>query len=450
MKRILIIDDDAMTRLLLSELLKKSGYDTVLCHSGEDGLNTSKTIAFDLVITDYSMPGISGLDVVGELSRSHPGLPVIMLTAFGDVPLTIKSIQIGAFDYIEKPIDAKQLLEVVRNGLANQEIRQSIKKPISFTSRIAIEESAPVGKTPAMKDIFKNIGRISMNRFNVLITGETGTGKEKLARLIHHSGITRDFPMVSINCKELYEDQLEHDIWGYAKGSIPGLKGEKQGKFEKAEEGSVFLDDFTYLPIRLQARLLNVLQERVYFKPGINEPMNLKARIIAASSQPLEDLMNKGRLLKELFYQLKVIHFQLPPLRNRKADIPHLMEQIIKQLGRKLDKQIQGAEAGVLEILMNHEWRGNIRELENTILHAMLLSRGALLEKEHVSLNLPSNVYQSDAKEVLIPLDHMEKEHIKAVLEALSWRKQEAARILNITRPTLNKKIDKFQLKPTR
>ncbi|MDP2423170.1 MAG: sigma-54 dependent transcriptional regulator [Bacteroidales bacterium] len=449
MKRILIIDDDAMVRLLLSELLKKHGYEVVQAKDGASGLSMVKTLAPDLVITDYNMPGITGLDVVSELSRLHPGLPVIMLTAYGDVPLTIKSIQAGAFDYIEKPIQGKQLIETIRNGLDAFEKRQSISKPVSRVSRFAIEESLPVGKTPLMKNIFKNIGRISMNRINVLITGESGTGKEKIARLIHHSGITREHPMVTVNCKASSESQLELDLFGYSKGALTGQRGEKIGKLEQVGEGTLFLDEFPDLSDKLQAKVHNVLQDRSFFKPGVEMAIPFKARVISASSKNLEDLVNQGILLKELYYQLKVLNIYVPPLRQRKDDIPELVEQLLQQYNRKLNKQINKIEDGVLEILKKYDWQGNIRELENTLVQAMLLSRGDVLEKQHVLLYHADENQFSEPNKNLTSLAEVEKEHIKNVLDAIGWGKQEAARILEIARPTLNAKIDKYQLKPT-
>jgi DNA-binding NtrC family response regulator len=446
MKRIMIIDDDVIIHTLLSELLNKNGYEVVLASDGVSGLSQINTLVPDLVITDFNMPGKSGLEVVSELSKLHPGLPVILLTAYGDVPLTIKSIQAGAFDYIEKPIQPKQLLETIKNGLDAFDKHQSINKAISFPSRIAIEENLPVGKTPAMKEIFKNIGRISMNRLSVLITGEAGTGKEKMANLIHHSGITRDFPIASVNCNAISGKHIEAELFGHLKGAVPGLRGEKTGRFEYVNHGTLFLHEFCELPLNLQYQLLNVLENKCFVKPGVIDPIPMEARIIAGSSRNIEELIKQGKLLKELYYHLKIFHIHIPPLRHRRDDIPELVEHLVIHINRKQHTRIQRIEDGVFELLKRHDWPGNIRELENVLLQAILLSRSDVLEKGLISLNQYNNNLEVDKVAKLLPLEDIEKKHIKSVLDALGWRKQEAAKVLEITRPTLNAKIEKYQL----
>jgi len=448
MKRIMIIDDDLIIHTLLSELLRKQGYDVMLASNGESGLSQIKAFVPDLVITDFNMPGKSGLEVVEELSKHYPGLPVIMLTAFGDVPLTIKSIQVGAFDFVEKPIQPKRLLETIRAGLDLHDKRKSISKVISHASRMVIEANLPVGKTVQMKDIFKKIGRISMNRINVLITGEPGTGKEKIAQLIHHSGITREHPIITINCKTAHPKHLEIDLFGCNKDSMPDSKNEKPGKFEQAKEGTIYLEDFTELPLDVQYHLLEVIQSRQFRKIGSEQPLPLKARVITASSRNLEELISQGKLLKELYYQLKVFTIHIPPLRERKDDIPDLVEHLIQQINRKQSTNIQRIEDDVFELLKRHDWPGNINELENTLLQAVLLSRSDVLEKELITLNQVGDKVNAAEKTPFISLDDLEKKHIKAVLDANEWRKQRVAKILDITRPTLNAKIEKYGLHP--
>lgn len=446
MKKILVIDDDEIILLLLSNLLKKSGYEVLTANDGDSGLIVAKNRAPDLVITDYKMPGMSGLDVVQELAKSNPGVPVIVLTAHGDVSITIKSIQAGAYDYIEKPIQPKELLEVIKNGIHASIQSRSLSETISFPARKAIEENLIVGKNPAMREIFKNVGRISLNKMNVLITGETGTGKEQVARLIHFSGVTRDFPMMVVNCNALTEEELEMELFGYGKGSSDLSKKDRQGKLEQAGEGTVMIDEFTVLSHQLQLKLLRVIQEMEIMKPGFDQPVKFQGRIIATSTRNLEQLVSSGVILKELYYNLKVFNIALPPLRQRPDDIPELLSHMVQKLNRRLNKNIVKTGDGVTEILKKYNWPGNVRELENVLTQAVLLSRGDVLEKEHIHVDLREKVQATTYTKQLATLADVEKEHIEFVLNAVEWSKLEASRILEITRPTLNAKIEKYKL----
>lgn len=446
MKKILVIDDDEIILLLLTNLLKKSGYDVFTATDGDSGLIIARNRHPDLVITDYKMPGLSGLDVVKELAKSNPGVPVIVLTAHGDVSVTIKSIQAGAYDYIEKPIQPKELLEVIKNGIQASVQSRSLTETISFPARKAIEENLLVGKNSTMREIFKNIGRISMNKMSVLITGETGTGKEQVARLIHYSGVTRDFPMVVVNCNALNEEELDMELFGYGKRTSDVSKKDRLGKLEQAGEGTVLIDEFTELPHHLQLKLLRVIQEMEILKHGSDYPVKFQARIIVTSTRNLEQLVSSGALLKELYYSLKVFNIALPPLRQRLDDIPELLNFMIQKLNRRLNKNIVKIGDGVVEILKQYNWPGNIRELENVLTQAVLLSRGDVLEKEHIHVDLREKVLATTYTKQLSTLADVEKEHIEYVLNAVNWSKLEASRILEITRPTLNAKIEKYKL----
>lgn len=446
MSKILAIDDDSIIRTLLTNILTKAGYEVVTASDGESGLELAVTSNPDLVVTDFQMPGLTGLDVVTELQKTQPGLPVILLTAHGDVALTIKSIQLGAYDFIEKPIQMQELLDVIRNGLEVSRQSRSLTEAISPEVRKAIEDNLLVGKTPVMREIFKNIGRISLNKVNVLITGETGTGKELIARLIHFSGITREHPLVVVNCSNLNEGLLEHELFGYTLGAFPGAMNDKKGKFEQAGEGTLFLDEISELTDNIQTKLLRVLQELEYEKPGADDPLPMKARIIAATNKDLEALVRSGKFREELYYRLKVFTIALPPLRNRKEDIGELVKHLMGKLNRKLNKRILKIGDGVLDLLRNHEWPGNVRELENTLMQAFIMTRSDVLEKEHIVLMNTPDGSGGEAFEMKSIAD-IEKVHIKKVLDRVKWNKQEASRILEITRPTLNAKIEKYGLK---
>jgi DNA-binding NtrC family response regulator len=446
MSKILAIDDDSIIRTLLTNILTKAGYEVVTAADGESGLELAVSTNPDLVVTDFQMPGISGLEVLTELQRTQPGLPVILLTAHGDVALTIKSIQLGAYDFIEKPIQMQELLDVIRNGLEVSRQSRNLTEAISPEARKAIEDNLLVGKTPVMREIFKNIGRISLNKVNVLITGETGTGKELIARLIHFSGITREHPLIVVNCSTLNEGLLEHELFGYTLGAFPGAMNDKKGKFEQAGEGTLFLDEISELTDNIQTKLLRVLQELEYEKPGADEPLPMKARIIAATNKDLESLVKSGKFREELYYRLKVFTIALPPLRNRREDIGELVKHLMGKLNRKLSKRVLKIGDGVIDLLQGHDWPGNVRELENTLMQAFIMTRSDVLEKEHIVLLNTSQGADGEAFELKSIAD-IEKVHIKKVLDKVKWNKQEASRILEITRPTLNAKIDKYGLK---
>lgn len=447
MSKILAIDDDSIIRTLLSNSLSKAGYAVITAADGESGLKKAATEKPDIVITDYQMPGISGLDVLNELKKTQPGTPVILLTAHGDVALTIKSIQLGAYDFIEKPIQMQEVLEIIKNGLEISRQSQSLIESISPEIRKAIEENQLVGKTPVMREIFKNIGRISMNNVNVLITGNTGTGKELIARLIHLSGITREHPMVVVNCSALNESIFESELFGYEAGAFPQALTSKKGKLELAGEGSIFLDNISDLSEGMQTRLLRVLQEMEFEKPGATELIPLKARIIASTNKDLEELVSTGKFREELFYRLKVFTIALPPLRRRKDDIEELVKHLMQKLNRKLNKRVLKIGDGVIDLLKEHSWPGNVRELENTLMQAMIMTRSDVLEKEHIVLNEQHQSEHANDESILVPISAIEKVHIKKVLDKLNWNKLEASKVLEITRPTLNAKILRYGLK---
>lgn len=449
MSKILAIDDDSIIRTLLTNMLRKAGYEVITASDGSAGLKLALEEDPDIVITDYQMPGMDGMQVLENIKKSKASLPVIMLTAHGDIALTIKSMQAGAYDYLEKPIKMDEMLLVVKNAAELARQSRSIKENIPVSSLKAIEENTFIGKSQLMREIFKNIGRISIIKLNVLITGETGTGKELIARLIHHSGVTRDNAMVVINCASLSDSLLDSELFGYCKGAFPGALTDKKGKFELAGEGSVFLDDISELSDASQAKILRVIQEQEFEKPGCNEPVPMKARIIAATNKDLDALVKAGKFREELYYRLKVFTFNIPPLRVRKEDIPELVNHFIAKNNRKLNKKISKVSDGVMSMLQAYDWPGNVRELENALLQAMVMTHGDVLEKDNVVITSIIEPWFKSQQKNLVSLEEVEKQHILHVLEAVNWHKQEAIEILNLTRPTLNAKIEKYGIKRT-
>lgn len=447
MKTIMVIDDDKMILMILKQTLSKEGYRVLTVASGEEGIAMLATSNADLVLTDYMMPGMSGIEVLSIIKQNQPLIPIIMLTGHGDVALTIKAIQLGAVDFIEKPIHSKELIEVIKRTLEISEQNQSVSQPFTRDTRKVIEENSLIGKVPVMREIFKNIGRISLNRISVLISGETGTGKELIAKLIHHSGITREFPFVVVNCSALNDDSLQKELFGYEKDAFAGANENKRGKFETAGEGTIFLDEISNLSDNVQIKLFRILQDMEFEKPGATELLPLKARIIASTNKNLEQLIAEGHFREELYYRLKVFTIELPPLRKRKDDINELTYFFIQRYNRKLQKNVTQVGEGVFEKLKSYNWPGNIRELENSILQAMIVGMGNLLEKDNISIALNSNTEEGLSIESFTTLEEVEKVYIKKVLFHAKWNKVEASRILGISRPTLNAKIEKYEIR---
>ena len=450
MEKILIIDDNKLICKTLKDTLGKVGYTIIEAESGEAGLQLVRTERPDLVITDFQMPGIDGLEVLSEIRKLNISLPVILLTAFGDVVLTIRSIQLGAFDFLEKPIDPIQLKSTIQLALNSVKVSNSLNQVPheDVSSESMLEDNILVGKTPQMKEIFKNIGRISLNKVNVLIQGETGTGKELIARLVHYSGITHDQPLVIVNCSALTESLLESELFGHVKGSFTGSIRDKKGKFELAGEGSILLDEISEISMNTQVKLLRVIQELEFERVGGEEVIPMRARIIAATNRNLEDLIKEGKFREDLYYRLKVFTIDLPPLRERKDDIRDLVIHFLNKLNKRFNKSVVKIGDGVIEMLKAHDWFGNVRELENTVLQAIIMSKSDVLEKETITLN--NRQHQGIEIKQEIPqfrsMAEMEKYHIKRILDEVNWNKLEASHILDITRPTLNAKIEKYSL----
>lgn len=450
MDKILIIDDNKLILRTLRESITKMGYTTIEAEDGEKGLLLVNSEKPDLVITDIQMPGIDGLEVLSRIRKLNIPLPIIVLTGVGDVALTIKSIQFGAFDFLEKPIDLAKLKTTIQLALNSVKVSNSLDEVLHVDASSAnmLEDNILVGKTPQMKEIFKNIGRISMSKVNVLIQGETGTGKELIARLVHYFGVTFNKPLVVVNCSALTESLLESELFGHVKGSFTGSIRDKKGKFELAGDGTILLDEISEISLNTQVKLLRVIQELEFERVGGEEVIPMKARIITATNKSLEALIKEGKFREDLYYRLKVFTIDLPPLRERKEDIRDLVIHFLYKLNKRFNRNVVKIGDGVIEMLKAHDWLGNVRELENTILQAIVMAKSDVLEKENISLifRQQHNGHVVQEMPQFRSLADLEKYHIKKILDEVNWSKQEASQILEITRPTLNAKIEKYDL----
>ncbi|MEW6005554.1 MAG: sigma-54 dependent transcriptional regulator [Stygiobacter sp.] len=447
-EKILVIDDDESIRQSLSNFLRRSGYNVLLAENGKTGLEILNKQAPDLIISDIKMPELSGIDVLRKSKEIDPFIKIILITAHDDVQITIEAMQYGAYDYFEKPLDIEKLRIAIQRALESKSLSERL---VSFVEEETEEfqlEKKIIGKSPLMKDIYKIIGQVSNNRVTIFITGESGTGKELIAKTIHYSGITKIHPFVAVNCSAIPETLLESELFGHEKGAFTGADRLKKGKFELAGEGTIFLDEISEMSPSLQAKLLRVLQEKEFERVGGELNIQMKARIIAATNKNIEQLVNEGKFREDLFYRLNVVSIKLPPLRERKEDIPLLVNYFLTKINKELHKNISKIPDDVLTMLINYDWIGNVRELENVLTQAVVLSSDDVLNKENILLRKPQTGEQKEKEVQFITLAENEKNHIKKVLNAVQWDKNKAHKILGISLPTLYSKIVTYKLSP--
>ncbi len=450
MAKILVIDDDAQIREILNVNLKEMGYSVLLVENGKKGLETVENENPELVICDLILPDINGIKVLEEIKEYNPKIQVILITAYYDMSSIIKAMQKGSFDYLQKPLDFDQLRIKITRALEIQSVSEQLDAYITEDSEVYQLENSLIGRTHSMQEIAKYIGQLSSNRVSVLLQGESGTGKELIAKIIHYTGISKDKPFIAVNCSALAENLLESELFGHEKGAFTGAIKNKKGKFELAHDGTIFLDEIAELSINLQAKLLRVLQEREFEKVGGEETIPMKARIIAASNKNLEKLVEEGKFREDLYYRLRVFTITMPPLRDRKEDIPLLVVHFLKKINKELHKNVKKIPIKVMEKLQDHFWPGNVRELENTLRQAVVLTNSDVLLSENILL-APDEVtsLQMDCYEADLSLAEVEKHHILKVLENVNGDKAKAAAILGISKPTLYSKIEKYNLTET-
>lgn len=447
MKKVLLIDDEKDAADSLSSWFEDKGYSIKTAYSGKEGIEYVMNFNPDVVVTDIKMPDMSGLEVLSAIKEYDEMIQVIVITAFDVMDTTIEAIQKGAYDYLAKPLDIKRLELSVRRAIENR--KQSQKLELLEPENLTESENSLqlIGKSSVMMEIFKKIGKSSANRVTVLIQGESGTGKELIARIIHKSGITKDQPFIAINCTALPENLLETELFGHVKGSFTDAIRDKRGKFELAGEGTVFLDEISEMSFKLQAKLLRVLQEHEFERVGGENSIQLKARIIAATNKNLNKMVNEGTFREDLFYRLSVFSITSPPLRDRRNDIELLVKHFIEKINTKLHKNVRKIPKEVMYLLKNHEWRGNVRELENTLMQAVVLSKSDMLEKENILLKKYTGNEFSDllARENL-SLEELEKEYIKRILTRTDWNVNKTCEVLKVSKATIYRKIEQYGL----
>jgi two-component system response regulator AtoC len=447
MRKILVIDDDKSICESLRLYLAEEGYDVGTALSGEEGLKRAATGGWDVVILDIFLSDVDGLDILRRLKLAVPDASVIMITAFHDMPTTVKAMKLGAVEYIHKPIEIDELDAAIRRVLKRKtEAPGKDRGSISLTSRF--QERGLVGKSRAMKEIFKTIGIVSQSKTTVLIEGESGTGKELIARAIHeHTDPAR--PFVSINCSAIVETLLESELFGHEKGAFTGASYRKLGKFELANSGTLLLDEIGDMSLNMQVKLLRVMQEREFERVGGGEKVRTDVRIIGATNRPLQERVAQGAFREDLYYRLNVIHMVVPPLRERPEDIPLLIDHLLNKLNRELQKRISRIQTRALELLTACDWPGNIRQLENTLRRALVHNQGDLLTADGVEDAMQETAksgVQSRSSAIKL-LDEVEKEHILNALKFAEGNRGRVCELLGISRPTLQRKIRKYKIR---
>ena len=446
MEKILIIDDDKAFGQTLKIFLSDSFPKVHFVTSGEEGVDYVKKEIPDVVITDLRMPNMDGLEVLKQIKDIDSSIAVIIITAFDETDSIIKAMQLGAFDFFEKSFDLKRIKIIVKKTLeSKKKIDQMIIPLPDGSEKFSMKHFMVGGLTEQMKDIFKKIGKVSGTRVNVLIQGESGTGKELITRLIHYSGITKNEPFVAVNCSALPEALLESELFGHVQGAFTGATKNKKGKFELAGKGTIFLDEISEFSPNLQVKLLRVIQEKEFERVGGEETTQMEARIVAATNKNLIELAEKGLFREDLFYRLNIFTINVPPLRERKEEIPKLVIHLLGKINLEVHKKVNTIPFEVMEMLKNHEWLGNIRELENTLMNAVLLAKDNVLEKEYFNF-IRCNNPQSPSQNI-ISLAEVEKKHIEYILDHVKWNKSQASKILGITKTTLYNKIAQYDLK---
>lgn len=452
MNKILIVDDEQSMRDFLAIMLKKEGHDVVVAGNGEDAIKAIQAEIFDLVITDVKMPGIDGIELLKTIRELSSETVVVMITAFATAETAVEAMKLGAYDYITKPFKIEELKLIIQKALEKRSLKkENILLKREITSRAGFENF--VGKSAQMQKVFSVIRQIADTTSTVLITGESGTGKELVARAIHFNSSRKDRPFVTINCGALPETLLESELFGHMKGSFTGATSNKQGLFEAANGGSIFLDEISATTPALQIKLLRVLQEKEFIRVGGTTSIKVDVRVIAASNKELREEVVRGAFREDLYYRLNVLPIHVPPLRDRKEDIPLLVEFFLKKISTgKTQKKIMPPET--MKLLMNHRWPGNVRELENTVERLAILAPGESIPAEHVpdfmrtyqsSSDLVPSEISDEGIDLESILERAERMLLQKALDKAAGVQTDAAKLLGLSFRSFRHRLQKYK-----
>lgn len=442
MKSVLIIDDDRLIRKTLSSHLAKQGFEVYQAEDGEEGIQKFAESCPELVLLDIRLPGTDGLEVLRKIKERNKKTYVLVMTAFDDMRTTVEAIKLGAFEYLVKPLNFIDLDLTVEKAFQVRALEEKVSYLVEEKQKEYTIDNI-IGRSPQIREVFKLIGSVANTRTNILIQGESGTGKELVAKAIHYSSSYRDEPFIVINCSAISDTLLESELFGHVKGAFTDAVCETKGKFEIAGKGTLFLDEIGDISPNLQSKLLRVIETRDFMKVGGEKILKTEARIIAATNHDLKALINKGQFREDLYYRLKVMEIFLPPLCERREDIPELVAYLLEKINRELRRNVRKVPLEVIQLLQDLPWKGNVRELENALTRAVILAKGDVVLKENLPLeSAEKKLFPGD----LVPLQEVEKSYIQHVLDAAQGSKTRASQILQISRPTLDKKIREYKL----
>ena len=446
--KILVVDDEKLTLKNLKYILTKEGYEVKAVDNGMSALNLLKNEEFDLVITDLKMNMVSGLDILEKCKEWYPDTEVIMITAYGSIDSAIQAMKLGAYHYITKPFRLDELKILVKEALEKVKIKKENKRLREEIERLKGTVVHIITQNPEMKKILELAEKVALTDCPVLILGETGTGKELLARYIHQHSRRKDKAFLAINCGAFTEELLANELFGHEKGAYTGAVSTKKGLLEVASGGTLFLDEITEMSPTMQVKFLRVLQEKEFIRLGGTEPIKVDVRIIAATNRDIKKEIEKGRVREDLYYRLNVISFDLPPLCQRKEDIPLLCYYFLNKYAKEMNKEVKEISEEAMELLLSYDYPGNVRELENIIARAVALTNSSKIELSHLPEDFRKfKIFTFRKKNSPLPtLEDQEKEYIKMVLKEVGGNKTLAAQILGIDRATLWRKLKKYSL----
>lgn len=438
--KILIVDDEQIVRESLTHWFEEDGYQVSSAADAFDVLKDLHPGKYDIMLVDIKMPKMSGLELLEKVKEIDPDCIVIIITAYASVPSAVQALKNGAFDYVTKPIDPDELSHLIKNAIKQKKLKEeNVALKASIDEMFSFE--GLIGESPEMKKVFELIKIVAPQDTTVMIRGESGTGKELIARAIHMNSPRRYYPIIPVNCGAFTETLLESELFGHEKGAFTGAQYRRKGKIEMANGGTLFLDEVGSVSQKMQVELLRVLETKQFTRVGGTEIVKVDFRLISATNENLERLVEEGKFREDLYYRLNVFTIYVPPLRERRSDIPVLANYFVQKFARQMNKPILKISDEAMEILLNHSWPGNVRELENAIERAMVVGKPPEIKPTDLPFHLEKvNSFESDS------LEEVEKKHIQRVLNKYDWNISKAAQALNIDRVTLYNKIKKYGL----
>jgi len=439
---LLIVDDEIVVRDSLGKWFESEGFTVTIAAGAAEALGLLARQRFDLALVDIKMPGVDGIELQARVKEVAPDMPVIIMTGYASVETAVRALKNGAYDYITKPFDPDELVHLVSNAIAHRAATREVVRLRENLKQI-FPDTSLIGQSAGMKRVIELVETVAPTDATVLITGESGTGKEVVARAIHAASPRRFNPLVAIHCGALTESLLESELFGHERGAFTGAQARKKGKFEIADGGTVFLDEISDISLRVQTDLLRVLQEKEIVRVGDTQTVKVDFRAIAATNKSLESLVEERLFRPDLYYRLNVFTIDLPPLRERREDIPLLADHFLQKFSTQMNRPLQRLSAKALEILTGYNWPGNVRELENAIERALLMCRETELRPE----DFPFQVHPATGGSAGQRLEDIERLHIERMLEETHWNLSRTARILDIDRTTLYNKIRRYSLR---